>query len=49
MAPNGLSCVSVIAASLCAAHPLALCVGASGLNITVDVFRLVNIMAVYTE
>ena len=49
MAPNGLSCVSVIATSLSAAHPLPLCVGASGLNITVDVFRVVNIMAVYTE
>ena len=40
--------VSVIATSLSAAHPLPLCVGASSLNIT-DVFRVVNIMAVYTE
>jgi hypothetical protein len=49
MAPNGLSCVSLIATSFSAAHPLPLYVGSSSLNIRVNVFRVVNIMAVYTE
>jgi hypothetical protein len=49
MAPNGPSCVSVIATSLSASHPLPLCVGASSLTVTVDVFRVVNIMVIHTE